>query len=459
MAKKGVWMLAAAVGCLVIAGQRLAAFPLDGSQTVLPASTELNEDALLKPREAFHSELNRGHKSYLVNLGDLAFNSPDMLGGVARQAGMSCGTCHVNGANNAKFFMPKMSGHPGTFDTTGPLFNPKADNQIFDPVRIPSLRGARFLSPYGHDGRIASLRDFVHNVIVNEFSGPEPSPAILDAIVIYIQDIDFLANPNLGPAGRLTPVAMDSEKRGEALFFKPFPHNAELSCATCHVPSGAFVDHQQHDIGSGGLIKTPTLMNANYNAPYFHDGRFDNYEQVVAYFNRTFDLALSDDDQKDLVIYLQAVGAGAAPNENEGYLATMKELNDFSSALGAAIANHDKDVIALAVDTIGGELRDLTEQYPDRKDTSVSADSLWQRMIARQALKEQVIALRRIGMAATEDRFEDAAADFDLYRERMKRAVPVALYNAEDWSLFNRNVHDAHYTALGQALASRQKQQ
>jgi len=459
MAKKGVWMLAAAVGCLMIAGQRLAAFPLDGSQTVLPASTELNEDALLKPREAFHSELNRGHKSYLVNLGDLAFNSPDILGGVARQAGMSCGTCHVNGANNAKFYMPKMSGHPGTFDTTGPLFNPKADNLIFDPVRIPSLRGARFLSPYRHDGRIASLRDFVHNVIVNEFAGPEPSPAVLDAIVAYIQDIDFLANPNLGPGGRLTPVAMDSEKRGEVLFFKPFPHNAELSCATCHVPSAAFVDHQQHDIGSGGLFKTPTLLNANYNAPYFHDGRFDSYEQVVAWFNHGFNLGLSEADQQDLVAYLQAAGAGAAPNEAEGYLATMKELSDFSSALGTAIASHDKELIALAVDTIGGELRDLTEQYPDHKDTSVSAESLEQRMIARQMLKEQVITLRRIGMAATEDRFEDASNDYNLYRERMKVAVPTALYNAEDWSLFNRGVHDAHYAALSQALASRQKRQ
>jgi hypothetical protein len=251
---------------------------------------------------------------------------------------------------------------------------------------------------------------------------------------------------------------MDSEKRGEALFFKPFPHNAELSCATCHVPSAAFVDHQQHDIGSGGLFKTPTMLNAGYNAPYFHDGRFDSFEQVVAYFDHTFDLGLLEVDQQDLVAYLQAVGAGAAPNENEGYLAIMKELNDFSNALGTAIANHDKDVIALAVDTIGGELRDLTEQYPDRKDTSVSADSLWQRAIARQALKEQVIALRRIGMAATEDRFGDASADYDLYRERMKRAVPVALYNAEDWSLFNRRVHDAHYAALGHALASRQKQ-
>ena len=94
---------------------------------------------------------------------------------MARQAGISCGTCHVNGAGNAKLFIPDMSTRPGNFDTTGPLFNPKADNGVLDPVRIPSLRGARYLAPYGADGRIASLRDFVRNVIVNEFAGPEPS--------------------------------------------------------------------------------------------------------------------------------------------------------------------------------------------------------------------------------------------------------------------------------------------
>lgn len=260
---------------------RAAAFPVDGDKTVLPVATELNEDALDKPREVFQSE-RTGAKSYLVNLGDLAFNSPGLLGEVARQAGVSCGTCHVNGANNAKFFMPKMSSRPGTFDTTGPLFNPKANNLSFDPVRIPSLRGARYLAPYGADGRFASLRDFVHNVITNEFAGPEPSPATLDAIVAYLHDIDFLPNPSLGPAGRLAGKITDAERRGEALFAKPFPHDPALSCAGCHVPSSGFVDHQQHDVGSGGLFKTPTLRNADFNAPYFHDGRFDNYGQVLS---------------------------------------------------------------------------------------------------------------------------------------------------------------------------------
>src|SRR3954454_5562410 len=90
------------------------------------------------------------------------------------------------------------------------------------------------------------------NVIVNEFAGPEPSPAILDAMVVYIQDIDFLANPLLAPGGRLRAQASDAARRGEALFAKPFPNDRSLSCAGCHVPSAAFVDHLQHDVGKGG---------------------------------------------------------------------------------------------------------------------------------------------------------------------------------------------------------------
>ena len=202
------------------------------------------------------------------------------------------------------------------------------------------------------------------------------------------------------------------------------------------------------------MFKTPTLLNADFNAPYFHDGRFDSYEQVVAYFNRGFNLGLSEADQQDLVAYLQAVGAGAAPNENEGYLATMKELNDFSNALGTAIANHDKDVIALAVDTIGGELRDLTEQYPDRKNTSVSGGEQ-QRLSARAALKQVVLLLRRIDIEVGEGRTADAATDYRNYRYLMAAAVPSMLASAEPWSLFNSMVHDQHYGALRQVMQSK----
>ena len=372
MKPRRAWIAGLALGILIVGvQQRVVAFPVDGDQTTLPPKTELNEDALDKPREIFHSEL-AGGKSYLVNLGNLAFSSPGILGGVARQANVSCGTCHVNGAGNARFFMPRMSTRPGNSDTTGPLFNPKADNQMLDPVRIPSLRGARYLAPYGFDGRMPSLRDFVHNVVVNEFAGPEPSAEILDALVAYIQDIDFLPNPSLGPGGRLVGKISESERRGEALFAKPFPHDSGLSCAGCHTPSGVFSDHQQHDVGSGGLFKTPTLRNADFSAPYFHDGRFDNYDQVVAHFDRVFDLGLTAQDRQDLVAYLTAVGDGTQPYEHDGASASLKEINAFTTVLDTAIPSADKATVSLAVDTIGNELRELTEQYPDRKNTSVS---------------------------------------------------------------------------------------
>jgi cytochrome c peroxidase len=440
---------------IVIAGmqQHVMAFPVDGDQTALPAKTELNEDALVRPREVFRSEIT-GRKSYLVNLGNLAFSSPSILGEVARQAGISCGTCHVNGASNAKFFMPKMSTRPGNFDTTGPLFNPKADNGVLDPVRIPSLRGARYLAPYGADGRMPSLRDFVHNVIVSEFAGAEPTPSIVDAIVAYIQDIDFLPNPSLGPGGSLVGRVSDSERRGETLFSKPFPHDPSMSCAGCHVPSGAFVDHRQHDVGSGGLFKTPTLRNADFNAPYFHDGRFDTYDQVVAHFDSVFDLDLSEQDRRDLVAYLTAIGDGAQPYERDGVGASLKEINDFAIVLGTAIPAGEKDTVALAVDTIGGELREMTEQYPDRKNTIVSGGEQ-ERVNARAALKDIVLLLRRIDMAVGDGRTADAAAEYMNYRRLMFAAVPSLLAGAERWSLFNPAVHDQHYQALRQVLQSK----
>jgi cytochrome c peroxidase len=447
-------IIALAFGFLLASFHRgVEAFPIDGVQTTLPPKTELNEDALDKPREVFRSEV-AGGKSYLVKLGNMAFSSPGILGGVARQAGLSCGSCHVNGAGNAKFFMPKMSTRPGNFDTTGPLFNPKADNFVLDPVRIPSLRGARYLAPYGHDGRMASLRDFVRNVIVNEFAGPEPSPVMVDAIVAYIHDIDFLPNPNLGPGGRLIGQISDAERRGEALFMKPFPHDPDLSCAGCHVPSAAFVDHQQHNVGSGGLFKTPTLRNADFNAPYFHDGRFDSYDQVVAHFDRVFALGLSTQDRGDLVAYLTLVGDGAQPYEHDGARAVLTEINDFTTVLDVAISENEKDIIALAVDTIGSELRELTERYPDRKNTSVSGGQQ-ERALARAGLKELVVMLRRIEMAAAEGRSSDAAIEYKNYRNLMAAAVPALLAGAEPWSLFNPTVHDAHYAALRQILQTK----
>ncbi len=438
-------------------------------QTGLPVGSDLNDDATTNPREVFHAEASRGRRSYLSNLGNLAFNSPYTLGEAAQKAHMSCGTCHVNGASNSRLFIPGLSSRPGTFDTTGSLFNPKTDNGVLDPVTIPSLRGARFQAPYGHDGRTGSLRDFVHNVIVNEFAGREPSAQILDAIVAYVDDIDFLPNPNLDTTGQLGPTADSSARRGQALFSRPFPHDRSLSCAGCHVPSAAFVDHREHDVGSGGLFKTPTLLNADFNGPYFHDGRFDNYSQVIDHFDRVFDLGLAPRDRADLAAYLAAIGNGVRPQYQLTGVNVLEDENGFASVLDIAIAQHDTEVVSLATRTVGDQLRDLAEHYPDPQSTGMAGGADERRMggaavgvgaaggaasdgvnelrLARATIGRLVETLQKVNAAVTSGDFAAAAGEYLSYRKLTAAAAPRALQTAEPWSLFNPTLHVARQAA------------
>lgn len=428
----------AAVGILSIAfASELHCSPTSDNRSGLPVGSELNDDAATNPREIFHSESLRGHRSYLSNLGNLAFNSSYTLGEVARRAHMSCATCHVNGASNPKLFIPGLSTRPGNFDTTNSLFNPRTDNGILDPVSIPSLRGARFLGPYGHDGRTASLRDFVRNVVVNEFAGAEPSAEILDAMVAYIEDIDFLPNPGITGGGRLKSGAGPAKMRGEILFNKPFAHDPSLSCAACHIPSSAFADHRQHDVGSGGLYKTPTLMNADFNAPYFHDGRFENFGQVIDYFNQVYDLGLSAQDCGDLAEYLGVIGGGVQPEYRLTGGNVLADIDGFASVLEIAIAAHDAEVVTLAVRTDTDLIQDLAEHYPEPAGGGDPAGAR-ERAQARAALAALLQILQRIDADSAAHRYAEAAVEYLDYRKLSFATVPLALQAAEPTSLFMR---------------------
>jgi cytochrome c553/mono/diheme cytochrome c family protein len=432
----------AAMFLLAAAFSHAGASPSGDSRTGLPAGSELDDDAITNPREVFHSEVLRGRRSYMSNLGNLAFNSPYSLGEAAQKAHISCATCHENGASNSKLFIPGLSTRPGNFDTTNALFNPKTDNGVLDPVTIPSLRGARLLGPYGHDGRSASLRDFVRNVVVNEFAGAEPSPQILDALVAYIEDIDFLPNPNLEKSGSLASGASATQKRGEALFRKPFPHDPSLSCAGCHMPSAAFVDHRQHDVGSGGQYKTPTLLNADFSAPYFHDGRFDDYPQVIDYFNRVYDLAFSTEDRADMAAYLTAIGDGVRPEYHLTGINVLADINGFASVLDIAIATRDSAVIAFTVHGVKDLLQDLAEHYPDTADRTATGGRQ-ERALARATIESLKQILHRVDLDAAAGRFGKAAEEYTTYRKLTFAAAPATLQAAEPWSLYTPTLHDA----------------
>ena len=177
----------------------------------------------------------------LIAYGDMLFDSAQIFGGPARDLGIACSTCHNRSDINQRFFIPGASHQPGAIDVDGAFFNPIFNDRRDDPLDIPSLRGLRFTGPYGRDGRFASLRDFTRNVIVNEFAGPEPTPFMLDALVAYMQEFDFLPNSMLTADGRLTEAAPVAAARGEAIFNRPFKGLGNRSCASCHVPDGNFL--------------------------------------------------------------------------------------------------------------------------------------------------------------------------------------------------------------------------
>ena len=173
----------------------------------------------------------------LIAYGDMLFDSPEIFGEPARSVGLSCSMCHNRGDINRDFFIPGISHQPGAVDVDGSFFNAIFNDRRDDPIDIPSLRGLRFTGPYGRDGRFGSIRTFTRNVIVNEFGGAEPSPFVLDAIVAYMTEFDFLPNSKLTPGGELAQGASAAVRRGEAIFKRPFAQMDGKACATCHTPS------------------------------------------------------------------------------------------------------------------------------------------------------------------------------------------------------------------------------
>ena len=113
-------------------------------------------------------------------------------------------------------------------------------------------------------------------------------------------------------------------------------------------------------------------------------------------------------------------------------------------------------VSRLAVHTVGRELRELVEQFPGQKDTTVEGGSE-ERFNARKELKNLVLMVRRIGVAAAAGHFDEAAAEYQNYRKLTFAAVPIVLKTAEPWSLFNPAVHKAHFAELRHLLQSAQK--
>jgi len=127
-----------------------------------------------------------------IEVGRAAFRTPLLLGGQAARLGLSCDSCHVNGRGNSAFRFPGLSGAPGTADVTAPLMSTHRGDESFDPRPIPDLARPGKISRAPGD---PALRRFIRGLIVEEFDGREPPPAVLDGLASYVRALDSKACP------------------------------------------------------------------------------------------------------------------------------------------------------------------------------------------------------------------------------------------------------------------------
>jgi hypothetical protein len=221
-------------------------------------------------------------------------------------------------------------------------------------------------------------------------------------------------------------------------------------CASCYRPSALFVDHLQHDIGTGGAYKTQTLLDADFSAPYFHDGRFATFAEVVDYFDGYYKLGLAAGEKSDLVAYLRAVGDAEQPFENASPNLEIDELLAFSRPLDRAIAEHDLAVISLGVGTIASEMRELQEHFPGPSDP-LGAGKQALLKPPRGAAARLVIQLRRVQSAAG-PHYDQAAAAPTTFRDQANAARPVFMA-AVSVSLYDPALAAQHQALVAQLVA------
>jgi hypothetical protein len=188
---------------LALAGGRDAPrLPIKEAGWLAPGA--LHEGLTRQPRECAAAPRDAAQRRSAA-IGRIAFGAPLLLGGQAARAGLSCASCHRNGRGNPDFLFPGLSGGPGTADVTLSLMSSHRGDGTDNPKPIPDLAGPAAARIVDRDPAGGALERFIRGLIVEEFDGPEPPPAVLAGLAAYVRTI--------GPRGcgkGTAPVRMDS---------------------------------------------------------------------------------------------------------------------------------------------------------------------------------------------------------------------------------------------------------
>jgi hypothetical protein len=219
----GIAIPAALLAGFAASAEAPQAAGLSGAQWLAPgadlvAALTRSPGECLKPAE-------NAETAYLVEVGRAAFRSPLLFGGPAARSGLSCNSCHLDGHDNPQFFVPGLSGDPGTADVTSSLFSKVREDHVFNPVAIPTLVDAGKKTSFGTTSPQPSIEAFTISAVKDEFQGAPPPRAIIDGVGAYVRHLAAEACPGkparrdldraLGDVARTVAAAKAALERGD----------------------------------------------------------------------------------------------------------------------------------------------------------------------------------------------------------------------------------------------------
>jgi mono/diheme cytochrome c family protein len=211
----------AALPVFLAATADVPALPISEARWLAPGT--LLSGLTRQPSECLALPADKGERG-AVAIGRAAFRAPLLLGGQAARAGLSCASCHRNGRGNPDFLFPGISGGPGTADVTSSLMSKHRGDGTVNPKAIPDLAAPAATHKVARDPRRDELQLFIRGLIVEEFDGPEPTPALLHGLAAYVRAIRPEAcgmeeavrlGPMLADAGNAVTAASASFSRGD----------------------------------------------------------------------------------------------------------------------------------------------------------------------------------------------------------------------------------------------------
>ena len=202
---------------------------------------------------------------------------------ISSQGTVSCASCHPDG---------RADGQTWQF-TFGPRNTPQLGGKILDTA------------PFHWPGDVPAVKDLNTMTVLPFMGGSGLDDGSFQFVAAFIDTIR--AAPSAAQARDVTTA----ETRGQAIFESP-----ATGCTACHAGSH-FTDNTSYDLGTRAddrdirSFQTPVLHGLNRSAPYFHDGRFQNVDELVERSVRTNMMGvgshLSDTDAADLAAYLKSL--------------------------------------------------------------------------------------------------------------------------------------------------------